>query len=40
MQRSAHTGYELPPHHVADMQLLAEVMPTRRTGLCDELDAG
>jgi lincosamide nucleotidyltransferase A/C/D/E len=22
MQRRAHTGYELPPHHLADMQLL------------------
>ena len=22
MQRKAHTGYELPPHHLADMQLL------------------
>jgi lincosamide nucleotidyltransferase A/C/D/E len=24
MQRAAHTGYELPPHHVADLGLLAE----------------
>ncbi len=24
MQRDAHIGYELPVHHVADMQLLAE----------------
>lgn len=24
MQRAAHTGYELPPNHVADLRLLAE----------------
>ena len=24
MQRSAHTGYELPPHHAADLRLLTE----------------
>ena len=23
MQRAAHTGYELPPHHAVDMRLLA-----------------
>jgi hypothetical protein len=22
MQRRAHTGYELPPHHASDMELL------------------
>ena len=27
MQRRAHTGYELPPHHAADIRLLAEAMP-------------
>ena len=24
MQRQAHTGYELPPHHLHDLELLAE----------------
>lgn len=24
MQRDAHTGYDLPPHHAADMELLSE----------------
>ena len=25
-QLAAHTGYELPPHHVADLRLIAEAM--------------
>ena len=25
LQRQAHTGYELPPHHVRDLELLAEL---------------
>lgn len=30
MQRSAHTGYELPAHHAADMELLASLAFQRR----------
>ena len=30
MQIEAHTGYELPPHHAADLQLLDQ---TRRCGI-------